>query len=300
MLDSLRGLTLMRLHFAFRAESPLRLEGYTGSTWHGALGYALGEVSPEAFDCLYRAGAADDAPRPYALLPHACAAEIAPGGWLGFSLTLVGPATALAHAVMAGAEHMGARGIGRQRARLVLAGVGCEDADGGVAQVLGSAGVAQFQALQTVGAHELGAGWAEMPARRARLQFTTRLRMKHVNGVLDTAPPLRVLLQRLVERVSVLKALYGDGEPLPGDDVRDLLARADSISIEGNGLQWRDWERTSGRTKQQMPWGGLVGEVVYRGEIGSLLPWLALGEWLHVGAKSTFGLGHFTVLAAPR
>lgn len=300
MLDSHNGLSLLRLHFAMRADAPLNLLGYAGSTWHGALGHALSEVSPEAFDCLYRAGAGDDAPRPFALLPHASASTVAPESWFGFSLTLAGPAAALAGEVMAGVKHMGERGLGNQRVRLVLAGVGCEGADGAVAPVIGPAGVMQAHALAPVGLADLCGVWSDLPARRAVLRFDTRLRMKAGNGLMETAPPLRLLLQRLLERVSALMTLYGGGEPLPGDTVRELLRQADAAELERHDLRWQEWERRSGRSGQRMPWGGLVGEVAYRGDLGPLLPWLALGEWLHVGAKSTFGLGHYTLLAAPR
>lgn len=300
MLVSLNGLPLLRLHFAFRTLAPLRLQGYAGSTWHGALGHALAAVAPDAFDCLYRASTGDDAPRPFALFPHARPAEIGAGGWLGFSVTLAGSAVALALEVMLGAEHLGERGLGNRQIRLALAGVGCERADGAVTPVLGSAGVVQAQALAPVELAELGGLWSAVPARRALLRFDTRLRLKTGNGLLETAPPLRLLLQRLLERVSALQTLYGTGAPLPGELVRDLLHRAEAVELEGHDLRWLEWERTSGRSGQRMPWGGLAGEVAYRGDLAPLLPWLALGEWLHVGAKSTFGLGHYTVLAAPR
>lgn len=300
MPESLNDLPLMRLHFALRAEEPLTLYGYAGSTWHGALGHALNEVAPEAFDCLYRAAAGDDAPRPFALLPHASAGELDAGDWLGFSLTLIGPAVVLAPEVIAAVERLGERGLGNRHARLALAGVGCETGDGTVLPVMGPAGVMQAQALQTVTLAGLGAAWSAMSARRAVLRFDTRLRLKSANGLLETAPPMRILLQRLLERVSALGVLYGAGVPLPGDEVRGLLEHAESLEIERHDLFWQEWERTSGRSGQRMPWGGLVGEIVYRGDLGPLLPWLALGEWLHVGAKTTFGLGHYTMLVAPR
>lgn len=298
MLESLNGLPLLRLHFALRAAEPLTLQGYAGSTWHGALGHALSEVAPAAFDCLYRAASGDDAPRPFALLPHASTGKLEPGDWLGFSLTLVGPAVGLAREVMAAVEHLGERGLGNRHARLTLAGVGCETGDGCALPVMGPAGVAQ--ALHAVTLAELGAAWTPIVARRAALRFDTRLRLKNASGLLKSAPSMRVLLQRLLERVSALGVLYGGGGPLPGEGVRDLLLHADSVLVERHDLRWQEWERTSGRSGQRMPWGGLVGEVVYRGDLGPLLPWLALGEWLHVGAKTTFGLGHFTMLVAPR
>lgn len=300
MLDALQGLPLLRLHFAFRAAGALRLHGYTGSTWHGALGHALAEVAPQAFDCLYRVAEGDDGPRPFTLLPHPGPAELAAGDWLGCSVTLAGPAVALVREVMAGAEQMAARGLGNRQVELTLAGVGCEGADGEVAPVLGPAGPVQWDALRAVGLDQLAARWSGWPAQRVMLRFDTRLRMKAANGLVDTAPPLRLLLQRLLERVSALQLFHGTGQPLPDQTVHTLLAQASAVERVRDGLRWMEWERTSGRSGERMPWGGLVGEVEYRGALETLLPWLALGEWLHLGAKSTFGLGHYTLLAAPR
>lgn len=40
-----------------------------------------------------------------------------------------------------------------------------------------------------------------------------------------------------------------------------------------------------------------MGQVSYLGEIANARPWLQLGEQLHIGGKTTFGLGHYTVIA---
>ena len=40
-----------------------------------------------------------------------------------------------------------------------------------------------------------------------------------------------------------------------------------------------------------MPFGGLLGETVYRGELAPFIPWLTLGQWIGVGGKTSFGLG---------
>jgi CRISPR/Cas system endoribonuclease Cas6 (RAMP superfamily) len=41
--------------------------------------------------------------------------------------------------------------------------------------------------------------------------------------------------------------------------------------------------------------GGFVGHATYEGDIARLWPWLALGEWVHVGKGATFGLGQYEV-----
>lgn len=46
-----------------------------------------------------------------------------------------------------------------------------------------------------------------------------------------------------------------------------------------------------------MKFGGLLGSITYFGNVGIFLPYLALGQWVHVGGKSTFGLGAYRMVA---
>jgi CRISPR/Cas system endoribonuclease Cas6 (RAMP superfamily) len=41
--------------------------------------------------------------------------------------------------------------------------------------------------------------------------------------------------------------------------------------------------------------GGVVGEAVYEGDLGPFAPLLALGEVLHVGKGTGFGLGRYEI-----
>ncbi len=297
MTETLNGLPLMRLHFVLQAQEPLRLEGFTGSTWHGALGHALAQVAPAAFELLYRTGQ-DDAPRPCVLLPHATPELLPAGGLTGFAVVLVGEAVAQGAALIAAVALLAGRGLGNRRVPATLVTVSHEAADGSLHPVLGPSGAIQTETLIPLETEELAAPWTRTASRRVVLRFDTRLRLKAGNGLLETAPPLRLVLQRQLERLSALRSLYGTGGPLPGTTVRALLEQANGAQQDGDGMRWQDWMRTSGRTGLRMPWGGLTGEVAYRGELGALLPWLALGDWLHVGAKTTFGLGHYRIVAA--
>ncbi|HHY33792.1 MAG TPA: CRISPR system precrRNA processing endoribonuclease RAMP protein Cas6, partial [Firmicutes bacterium] len=59
------------------------------------------------------------------------------------------------------------------------------------------------------------------------------------------------------------------------------------------------WERYSSRQDTRMKLGGLVGTATYEFHDASLaeffLPWLVLGEYIHVGKGCTFGLGWLNV-----
>lgn len=42
--------------------------------------------------------------------------------------------------------------------------------------------------------------------------------------------------------------------------------------------------------------GGFVGQVTYRGDFTTFLPYLVLGTYTHIGKGATFGLGGYQVV----
>ena len=47
-----------------------------------------------------------------------------------------------------------------------------------------------------------------------------------------------------------------------------------------------------------MTLGGALGSWTLSGELEPLLPWLQLGQWLHIGKNATMGLGQYRLLPA--
>jgi hypothetical protein len=65
-------------------------------------------------------------------------------------------------------------------------------------------------------------------------------------------------------------------------------------------LPWRGWNPNwpsravgdSARQQQEMPLGGVLGRWTLQGDdLAALLPWLSLGQWLHLGKNATLGMG---------
>lgn len=67
---------------------------------------------------------------------------------------------------------------------------------------------------------------------------------------------------------------------------------------EEKDLQWRDWTRYSSRQGQTMTLGGVIGQWRLSGDIAPFLPYLHLGQWLHVGKEAAFGLGRYQLTLA--
>ncbi|NIA10440.1 MAG: CRISPR system precrRNA processing endoribonuclease RAMP protein Cas6, partial [Nitrospiraceae bacterium] len=63
-----------------------------------------------------------------------------------------------------------------------------------------------------------------------------------------------------------------------------------------NTLYWHDWERWSNRQGTRMKLGGFMGEVTYKGDLRPFWPYIRLGEYVHVGKGSSFGLGRYRIV----
>jgi CRISPR/Cas system endoribonuclease Cas6 (RAMP superfamily) len=42
-----------------------------------------------------------------------------------------------------------------------------------------------------------------------------------------------------------------------------------------------------------MKFGGLLGEIRFQGNLQPFIPYLQMGEWCHIGGKTSFGLGKY-------
>lgn len=127
--------------------------------------------------------------------------------------------------------------------------------------------------------------------RRLTLRFSTPLRLQD-NG--RAVPPARLTADRLlmaaVRRASLICECHGTGAPH-----WDYTALADLARQVGStkALTWQDWTRRSSRQQQTMQLGGVIGSWTLEGDLTPFLPALRIGEWLHVGKETVFGLGRY-------
>jgi len=136
---------------------------------------------------------------------------------------------------------------------------------------------------------------SETPERvgRVRVRFVTPTELKTGHRVADR-PEFGILIGRLRDRISTLRALYGTG-PLE-IDFRAMGERAAAVRMTRCELQRTEVDRLSSRTGQRHPLGGFVGEAEYEGELGEYLPYLRLGKWVGVGRQTVWGKGELDVV----
>ncbi|MBM4130615.1 CRISPR system precrRNA processing endoribonuclease RAMP protein Cas6, partial [bacterium] len=302
-------LPLARYRLEFEVRTPLHLPDYAGSTLRGAFGGALRAAAcmtkrkacagcPLLRTCPYAAIfetplpenhsllKTERAPAPYVIEPPPWGSrDYAPGEKLAFHLVLIG--RALEHLpLVLWAFH-----------RALERGVGPGDGTARLARVLHE-GEGETLVLEgpedAVREHPRAVPPAlTFAGSEAVLDFHTPLRLQQNGRPLGPqALASRTLLTALMRRVSLICECHGRGRL--DLDFKALARQAEAIADEKQ-LTWRDWTRYSSRQGQKMALGGAVGRWRLHGEIGPFLPFLHLGQWLHVGKETTFGLGRYTL-----
>lgn len=100
-----------------------------------------------------------------------------------------------------------------------------------------------------------------------------------------------VLIRNLLRRINFLNYFHCGGSLM--EEPRSLIEAASAVRTERSSLRWEAWERYSFRQSRRVPMGGYTGSVTFSGALTAFWPWLALGEWVHVGKGATFGLGQY-------
>jgi serine/threonine protein kinase len=82
-------------------------------------------------------------------------------------------------------------------------------------------------------------------------------------------------------------------------DFKQLTEDASRVKLVDFDTRWVDWERFSSRQQVKMKMGGIVGTAAYlapeEGYYSRFWPWLKLGELLHIGKNTVFGLGKMRI-----
>jgi hypothetical protein len=128
---------------------------------------------------------------------------------------------------------------------------------------------------------------------RITISFRTPTLLR-ANGAIIRVPEFHHLFKRLRDRINALSTFFGDG-PLEVD-FRNLGERAEKIRTVSSQTDWLDRFRRSSKTKQRHELSGFVGQAIYEGTLHDFLPWLAMGELVHVGKHAAWGNGWIEIV----
>jgi len=313
------SISLGVLTFHCRWQTAARLPDYAGSTLRGAFGWALKRVacmlkSQQCPDCILRRNCPyaflfateryrDDASHSVNARPHPliiqpgddCAGDGLEGGLFNFSLVIMSRASDFLPHIVHSVKLMGEAGIGagakHGAGRFVMENV---MADG---QAIFDIETGLFNnALETrkISAETL----PSQKVSRLHIGFITPLRLKRENILADTLP-FSELIRAVLRRITALEAAYGnEGQSEPDFDYRGLIQRAEAIHLEESTLRWRELQRYSNRQKQHVSLSGLMGTVVYTGNLDEFMPFFNYAAAVNLGKQTLFGLGRIEVEAS--
>lgn len=307
--DNLFSLAIARYRLDFAVTSPLSLPAFAGSTLRGAFGTALRDASciTRARDCegcaLLAAcsyakvfeprppahgqtlASINQAPRPYVIEPPEWGErDYQPGDILSFQIVLAGSALDQLPLILWAFDKALNKGVGKGDGTATLTRVThiAPEQENLVMDAPGAAVARHDTRLPLT---------PNLAGDTVTLHFHAPLRLQNQGrrASADEHTPRR-LLAALIRRVALISEYHGAGAlPL---DFKDLAQRAESLGSEKE-LRWRDWSRYSSRQKQKIDLGGVIGRWRLTGEIAPFMPFLHLGQWLHVGKEATFGLGGY-------
>lgn len=297
-------------------ESSASLGKFKGSALRGAFGYALRKVCcaqrrQQCEQCLLAGTCAysyifethkdpatsskmSSRPHPYVLyFPDNGKNEFQPGEQFSFMLLLFGDkAIGMLPYIIYAILQMGNSGLGRGNksgaGRFILKNVQHEDT------LIYDDNHKEFNHAGEMPALMVNQNTATCSG--LKVQFLSPLRMKYNQKFVKTLD-FQTLIRAALRRVSSLEDAYGEG--YPDLDYKGLIDQAAEIDSKLEQTKWQETTRYSNRQKQQMNFGGIIGQAIYQGNITAFMPILHYCAQTHLGKQTAFGLGKITLEPQP-
>ncbi|MCS7212785.1 MAG: CRISPR system precrRNA processing endoribonuclease RAMP protein Cas6 [Candidatus Calescibacterium sp.] len=128
---------------------------------------------------------------------------------------------------------------------------------------------------------------------RVTLHFLSPVRMK-CEGKLVFEPEFHHLVRSLLRRIYLLSLFWHNLELKL--NFSDLIRKSEKVVVRDMDIKWFDWTRFSSRQNTKMKLGGFVGKITYEGKLTEFMPFLRLGELIHIGKNCSFGLGKYKIV----
>ncbi|NWF92972.1 MAG: CRISPR system precrRNA processing endoribonuclease RAMP protein Cas6 [Syntrophaceae bacterium] len=314
-----------KFQFILKTLDCMNLPAYKGSTFRGAFGHAFKKVvcvnrekicescilkGKCAYSYVFETPPPSDtskmrkypfAPHPFVITPPLEEKRIyREGETLLFELTLIGRSIDYLPYFIYTFDELGRMGIGKGKGRYSLESVGQRT------MVKGERQETEKDQMSTV----IYSGKDKILKNNFRilniddlasfnlspltlhLKFLTPTRLKF-DGRLSPKLEFHILIRNLIRRISLL-SYFHCGEELPLD-FRGLIEKAKGVKLQKEDLHWSDWERYSNRQDTKMKMGGFIGSVTFEGVVKEFIPFLLVGEYIHVGKGTSFGLGKYEI-----
>ena len=326
-----RNLRIGLFRFAIAPVQPLEVPAVNkGNMLRGGFGHAFrrlccvpqckdAKTCPMATSCPYKAvfepsppPGADrlsknqDIPRPFVFrAPQTQQTRFEPGQRFEFGLVLVGRAVDFLPYFVLSFRELAAEGQGLNRAKCNLErveeikslpnGTGVQ---GRQAEVIYTAEDQLFRTTDVVSGdewiknrlHKVSAREGDGAVQRLTIRFLTPTFLR-ADGEVIHRPEFHHVFKRLRDRINALSTFFGDG-PLDAD-FPELGRRAEKVRTVACDVKWVERYRTSSKTRQRHELSGFVGGASYEGDLTEFLPWFTMGELIHIGKHTAWGMGQY-------
>lgn len=317
--------SLSRFRFNLLPIEEIHLPLYKGSTLRGGFGHAFKRVvciqkGKECDDCMVKSTCVysyvfetsppedteilrlyKNVPHPFVIEPPLTSQRLfKKGEEIAFNLVLIGKAIQYLPYFIYTFDELGRIGIGKGKGKFHLKSVTAEfeeQSEGYKNDNAGKNGIIYSGEDKTLHNHfrVMTAKDISLPNNspsEIEIEFLTPTRMIF-NERLVAEVEFHHIIRTLLRRISSL-SYFHCGELLELD-FKALIERAENIKCTDRDLRWYDWERYSARQDTRMKMGGFIGKAVFEGNLEEFMPLLAMGEYVHVGKGTVFGLGKYKI-----
>jgi hypothetical protein len=317
--------TTTHLRFTVRAITPLALDEYSGAALRGNFfnailrGFCQNRDAPICATCplhtLCPVSAivaplredsqwGHDIPRPYVIDPPTGGARrYQPGEHFSFGMTLIGSIVQYLPYLILSVPHQEREGVGLrlpenrgQRGRYRVESIESYHPFTGERQTIYAEGRARVDVpALSITRQECEERAQHLNPERITLRFLSHMRLVDREHLVRRAS-FRPLFQRLLERCIALERTYGSQEQLLSDDERSMLIQqAETVQCIDDQTHWEELTSYSNRQKRSTPLSGLIGSATFQGDLRPYLPYLVLGELIHVGKNIVKGAGKYNI-----
>lgn len=302
-------LPIARYRFEFKVTEDLLLPEYSGSTLRGIWGHALRLIT-----CMTKAKSCDlcpllttcpypeifespvpengifakmqNIPQGYIIEPPDIGARFfTKGEILNFDMVLLGHVIERIALINYAWQRAFKRGVGKWRGRAEFIDIKVEGQDGFHSILAG----------QYIAPHIKSIDLPTFDTSTVTLKLLTPLRLQE-RGRIVSPDKIRtdLFFIQLLRRFSMVSSVYFS-HSVEADYVQ-LKLLAEQITTQAK-LYWYDWARYSNRQQKKVPLGGILGEWTFYDLPEPFIQLLYLGQWLHAGKNTTFGLGRYELLS---
>lgn len=308
---------LSKYRFIIKPQRELILPLYKGSTLRGGFGYAFKRAvcmdrEEECAKCVHRNKCVysyvfetsitqkaekgerlkdEDVPHPFIIEPPLDKRQhYGIDDRLDFHLILVGRAVDYIPYFIFAFEELGRIGIGKNKGKYSLEKVISLNKD---KEIIIYDGNSHFRDdYQVIDSAELIQEASQLNYHQVTLCFLTPARIKY-EGKLTMDIDFEIVMRNLLRRLSWLAEVHCDEKWKL--EWKEIIKRAKEIKTIHSDLRWHDWERYSQRQGTKMKMGGFLGEITFEGDLAEFIPFLRLGEYLHIGKGTVYGLGKYEI-----